>query len=138
VKNLLLLRWLCTTHKYCVSLDNSYVLLQWLCTTGSDCMSLDSRYVLLAMVLYHWKVVVYYYGKLPPYLRGSVDDSTSGTPSLRFGCRPREIGYIYHKGVLMVNGPRCSPSLIMTRNNMESRYLMCFPCFSLHWADIHS
>jgi hypothetical protein len=32
-----------------------------------------------------------------------------------------DIGYIYHKGVLVINGPRRSLSLIMTRNNMDSK-----------------
>jgi hypothetical protein len=77
----------------------------------------------LAVVVYHWIVVVYYCGKIPPYLRGSVYVSTLGGPSPRLGCRPREIGYIYHKGSLVVNGPMCSPSLIMIRNNMDSRCL---------------
>jgi hypothetical protein len=45
-----------------MSLDSSCVLLQWSCTTGSDCVSLDSSCVLLEVVLYHWIVVVYYYG----------------------------------------------------------------------------
>jgi hypothetical protein len=77
-----LLQWLCTTRSDCVSLDsscvllwllcttggdyvsldNSCVLLQWLCTTGSDCVSLDNSCVLLEVVVYHWTVVVYYYG----------------------------------------------------------------------------
>jgi hypothetical protein len=57
-----LLQWLCTTGSDCVSLDSSCVLLQWLCTTGSDCVSLDSSCVLLAVVVYHWTIVVYYYG----------------------------------------------------------------------------
>jgi hypothetical protein len=66
VIDLFLLQWLCTTGGDCVSLDNSCVLLQWLCTTGSDCVSLDSSCVLLAVVVYHWIVVVYYCGKIPP------------------------------------------------------------------------
>jgi hypothetical protein len=45
-----------------VSWDNSYVLLWWMCSTGSDCMSLDSSCVLLGVVVYHWIVVMYYYG----------------------------------------------------------------------------
>jgi hypothetical protein len=45
-----------------VSLDNSYVLLWWMCSTGSDYVSLDSSCVLLGVVVYHWIVVVYYYG----------------------------------------------------------------------------
>jgi hypothetical protein len=45
-----------------VSLDNSYVLLWWMCSTGSDCVSLDSSCALLGVVVYHWIVVVYYYG----------------------------------------------------------------------------
>ena len=69
---------------------------------------------------------MYYYGKIPPSLRGSVDVSTLGGPSPRLGCKPREIRYIYHKGALVVNGPRRSPSLIMKRNNMDSRCLKCF------------
>jgi hypothetical protein len=32
-----------------------------------------------------------------------------------------EIGNIYHKGVFVINWPKCSPSLIMTRNNMDSK-----------------
>jgi hypothetical protein len=66
VTDLFLLQWLCTTGKDYVSLDSSCVLLQWLCTTGSDCVSLDSSCVLLAVVVYHWIVVVYYCGKIPP------------------------------------------------------------------------
>jgi hypothetical protein len=62
----------------------------------------------------------------------------SGGPSPRLGCRPREIGNIYHKGALVVNGPRRSLSLIMTMNNMDSRCLKCFPCVSKHQVDIHS
>jgi hypothetical protein len=70
---------------------------------------------------------VYYYGKIPPYLRGSVDVSTLSETSPRLGCRPREIGYLYHKGALVVNGPKRSPSLIMIRNNMDLRCLKLFP-----------
>jgi hypothetical protein len=44
-----------------------------------------------------------------------------GWTSPRLGCRPREIGCIYKKCVLMVNGPRRSPSLNMKKNNMDSR-----------------
>jgi hypothetical protein len=58
VTDLLLLQWLCTTSGDCVSLDSSCVLLQWLCTIGSDCVSLDNSCVLLAVVVYHWIVVV--------------------------------------------------------------------------------
>jgi hypothetical protein len=86
------------------------------------------------VVVYHWRrlaclwtVVVYYYGKISPELRGSVGVSASGRTSPRLGYRPRKIGYIYHKGALVVNGPRHSLSLIMTRNNMDSRCLKCFP-----------
>jgi hypothetical protein len=62
VTDLFLLRWLCTTGRDCVSLDNSCVLLQWLCTTGSDCVSLDNSCVLLVVVVYHWTIVVHYNG----------------------------------------------------------------------------
>jgi hypothetical protein len=72
----------------------------------------------LAETVCLWTVVVYYYGKIPPLLRGSVDVSTLGVTSPILGCRPREIGYIYHKGTLVVNG---------RRNNMDSRCLKCFP-----------
>jgi hypothetical protein len=51
-----LLQWLCTT--VCLW---TVVLLQWLCHC-SDCVSLDSSCVLLAVVVYHWTIVVYYYG----------------------------------------------------------------------------
>ena len=83
--------------------------------------------MLLAVVVYHKIVVVYHCGKIPPLIRGSVDVSTLGRPSPRLGCKPREIGYIYHKGALVVNGSRHSPSLIMTRNNMDLRCLKFFP-----------
>jgi hypothetical protein len=66
VTDLLLLQWLCTTSGDYAYLGNSYVLLQWLCTTSSDYVSLDSSCVLLAVVVYHWIVVVYYCGKIPP------------------------------------------------------------------------
>jgi hypothetical protein len=78
------------------------LLLWWLCTIGGDCVSLDSSFVLL---------------------RGCIDVSVLGGPSPRLGCRPKDIGYNYHKGALVVNGPRHSPSLIMTRNNMDLRCL---------------
>jgi len=45
-----------------MSLEINYVLLQWLCTNGSDCASVDNSCVLLAVVVYHWTIVVYYYG----------------------------------------------------------------------------
>jgi hypothetical protein len=127
VIDLFLLQWLCTTDRDCVSLYSSCVLLQWLCTNGSGFVSLDSSCVLLVVVVYHWIVVVYYFGKIPPYLRGSVDVSTSGRASPRLDYRPRDIGYIYHKGALVVNGPKHSPSLIMTRNSMDSKCLKYFP-----------
>jgi hypothetical protein len=63
-----LLRWLCTTSRDCVYLDNSCVLLEWLCTTGSYCVSLESSCVLLEVVVYHWIVVVYYYGSTHLFL----------------------------------------------------------------------
>jgi hypothetical protein len=66
VTNLLLLQWFCTTGGDCVSLDNRCVLLQWFCTTSSDCVSLDNSCVLIEVVVYHWMVVVYYCGKIPP------------------------------------------------------------------------
>ena len=94
--------------------------------------------VLLTKTVCLWTVVVYYYGKILPQLRGSVDVSTLGITSPRLGCRPREIGFIYHKGALVINGPRRSPSLIMTRNNMDLRCLRCFPSVSQHHANIHS
>jgi hypothetical protein len=47
-----------------VSLDNSYVLLWWMCSTGSVCVSLESSCVLLGVVVYHWIIVVYYYGSI--------------------------------------------------------------------------
>jgi hypothetical protein len=37
-----------------------------------------------------------------------------------------------------ITGPKHSPSLIMTRNNMDSRCLRCFPRVSWHQANIHS
>jgi hypothetical protein len=45
-----------------MSLDSSCMLLRWMCSTGSDCVSLVSSCVLLGVVVYHWSVVVYYYG----------------------------------------------------------------------------
>jgi hypothetical protein len=45
-----------------MSLDNSCMLLWWMCSTGSDCVSLVSSCVLLGVVVYHWTIVVYYYG----------------------------------------------------------------------------
>jgi hypothetical protein len=45
-----------------VSLDSRYRLLWWMCSTSSDYVSLDSSCALLGGVVYHWIVVVYYYG----------------------------------------------------------------------------
>jgi hypothetical protein len=45
-----------------MSLNSSYVLLWWMCSTSSDCVSLGSRCALVGVVVYHWIVVVYYYG----------------------------------------------------------------------------
>jgi hypothetical protein len=45
-----------------MSLDNSCMLLWWMCSTGCDYVSLVSSHVLLGVVVYHWIVVVYYYG----------------------------------------------------------------------------
>jgi hypothetical protein len=46
----------------CMSLDNSCILLWWICSTDYDYVSLASSRVLLGMVMYHWIVVMYYYG----------------------------------------------------------------------------
>jgi hypothetical protein len=45
-----------------MSLDNGCMLLWWMRSTDSDCVSLVSSGVLLGVVVYHWIVVVYYYG----------------------------------------------------------------------------
>jgi hypothetical protein len=52
-----------------MSLGSSCMLLWWMCSTGSDCVSLVNDCVslvssglLLGVVVYHWIVVVYYYG----------------------------------------------------------------------------
>jgi hypothetical protein len=45
-----------------MSLDNSYMPPWWICSTGCDSVSLVSSCVLLGVVVYHWIVVVYYYG----------------------------------------------------------------------------
>jgi hypothetical protein len=45
-----------------MSLNSSCMLLWWMCSTSSDCVSLVSRCVLLGVVVYHWALVVYYYG----------------------------------------------------------------------------
>ena len=45
-----------------MSLDSSYMALWWMCSTGlTMCHRLNSR-VLLGVVMYHWIVVLYYYG----------------------------------------------------------------------------
>jgi hypothetical protein len=45
-----------------MSLDNSCILLWCMSSTGSDCVSLVSSSVILGVVVYHWTIVVYYYG----------------------------------------------------------------------------
>jgi hypothetical protein len=45
-----------------MSLDGSCMPLWWMCSTGCDYVSLVSSRVLLGVVVYHWIVVVYYYG----------------------------------------------------------------------------
>jgi hypothetical protein len=45
-----------------ISLENSCMLVWWMCSTGCDYVSLVSSHVLLGVVVYHWIVVVYYYG----------------------------------------------------------------------------
>jgi hypothetical protein len=45
-----------------MSLDNSCMPLRWMYSTGCDYVSLVSNYVLLGVVVYHWLIVVYYYG----------------------------------------------------------------------------
>jgi hypothetical protein len=45
-----------------MSLDNSCILLWWMHSTDYDYVSLVSSRVLLGMVLYHYIVVMYYYG----------------------------------------------------------------------------
>jgi hypothetical protein len=42
-----LLQWLCTTGRGCVTLDNSCVLLRWMCSTGGRCVTPESSCVLL-------------------------------------------------------------------------------------------
>jgi hypothetical protein len=43
-------------------LNNSCMLLWWMCSIGCDYVSLVSSCVLLEVVVYHWIVVLYYYG----------------------------------------------------------------------------
>jgi hypothetical protein len=45
-----------------MSLDSICMLLWWMSSIGSECVSLVSSCVLLGVVVYHWEVVVYYYG----------------------------------------------------------------------------
>jgi hypothetical protein len=45
-----------------MSLESSCTLLWWKCSTDFDYVSLVSSRVLLAMDVYHWIVVIYYYG----------------------------------------------------------------------------
>jgi hypothetical protein len=45
-----------------MSLDSSCILLWWMRSTDCDYVSLVSSRALLGMVMYHWIVVMYYYG----------------------------------------------------------------------------
>jgi hypothetical protein len=45
-----------------MSLDSGCILLWWMCSTDCDYVSLVSSCVLLGMVVYHWILVMYYYG----------------------------------------------------------------------------
>jgi hypothetical protein len=45
-----------------MSIGSRCMLLWWMCSTNCDYMSLIKYCVLLGVVVYHWIVVVYYYG----------------------------------------------------------------------------